>query len=153
MNLRWWNPISWIAVPTVSIARGIRSLFPWTQDGRRTSLHVAVLGAGPALTAITVWIMQTSLNYQLFDTFTKVAFAVAAALLIVVSAIAVGTGLNIFVKADKTGATFNAGGDDGIPEAAQKVADAAQDKANEIEQEFVPEYEEFPDDTDTSKTR
>lgn len=153
MNLRWWNPISWIAVPTVSIARGIRSLFPWTQDGRRTSLHVAVLGAGPALTGITVWIMQTSLNYQLFDTFTKVAFAVAAALLIVVSAIAVGTGLNIFVKADKSGATFNAGGDDGIPEAAQKVADAAQDKANEIEQEFVPEYEEFPDDTDTSKTR
>lgn len=97
--------------------------------------------------------MNASLDYKLYATFTKVAFIVAASLFVIVCAIGVGTGLNIFLKADKTGATVSAGGDDSVIEAAHKVADAAQEKAIEIEQEFVPEYEEFPDDTNTSKTR
>lgn len=144
MILRWWNPISWFAVPTVAIARGIRGLFPWTQDGRRTSLYVAALGAGPALTAIVVWVMWTSLQFRLFDTFSKVAFSVAASLFVIVCAIGVGTGLNIFAKAGKGGVEFGAGGDDDVAKAAHQVADAAQEKAVEIEQEGLTSTDPEP---------
>lgn len=136
MNLLWWNPASWVAVPVVNTARAIRGLFPWTQDGRRTSLHVAALGAGPALCAMTIWAMQTSLAHNLFEAFTNLSYTVAASLFVIVCAIGVGTGLNIFVKAGKDGAQFGAGGDDNdaIVEAAHQVADAGQAKATEIEE-------------------
>lgn len=137
MTLRWWNPVSWVAVPAVAIARAIRGLFPWSQDGRRTSLHVAVLGAGPALTVMTLWTMNEALGKRLFETFANLAYATAAGLLIVVTAIAVGTGLNIFAKAGKSGAEFKAGGEaDDIAKAAHQVADAAQNEAGKIEEEL-----------------
>lgn len=136
MILRWWNPISWLAVPVVAAAQAVRGLFPWTLDGRRTALYVAVLGAGPALCLIVIWTMNAALAYKLFATFSNIAYVVAASLLIIVSAIGVGTGLNIFAKAGKDGAQFSAGSDDQdeVIATANKVADAAKEGAAKIEE-------------------
>jgi hypothetical protein len=119
--MRWFNPWSW---------------FPWSQDGRRTSLYVSALFAGPVLCAICIWVMIEAKLIGRYDLFDKVAYSFAASLFLVVAAIAVGTGLNIKLSWGKDGLNGAAGG---TPEAAalaaRETADAAGDKATEIEQD------------------
>jgi len=71
-----------------------------------------------------------------FDLFDKVAYSFAASLFLVVAAIAVGTGLNIKLSWGKDGLNGAAGGSpDAAAFAARETADAASDKASEIEED------------------
>lgn len=119
--MRWYNPLSW---------------FPWSQDGRRTSLYLSALFAGPVLSVICIWIMIEAKMIGRLDLFDRVAYAFAASLFLVVAAIAVGTGLNIKLSWGKDGLNGAAGGTpDAIANAARNPADAADLKASEIEQD------------------
>lgn len=121
----WRNPASW---------------FPWSQDGRRTSLYLSALFAGPVLSAICIWIMIEAKLLGRLDLFDKVAYSFAASLFLVVAAIAVGTGLNIKLSWGKDGLNGAAGGTpDAIAGAARETADAADEKAKEIEQDAEAE--------------
>lgn len=141
MQLRWWNPLSWL----IAIWREIRALFPWTQNGRRTSLYIAVLGAGPVLTLLNWDNMRQARALERWSLFDLLAQTNAASLFVVVLAIAVGTGLNIFVKAGKDGVTGSAGGEQDVVDAARDVADAADAKASEIEEAKAPELPAAPE--------
>lgn len=119
--MRWYNPLSW---------------FPWSQDGRRTSLYLSALFAGPVLCAICIWIMIEAKMIGRLDLFDRVAYSFAGSLFLVVAAIAVGTGLNIKLSWGKDGLNGAAGGTpDAIAGAARETADAADAKASEIEQD------------------
>ena len=101
---------------------------PLTRDGRQTLVYLVFAGAGPALTAVVIWIMLQALaRPALFHTFSKVALIVAVSLLIIVTGLAMFVSIRA-VKISKDG--FEASGG----EAAQAVADSAQGKADEIKE-------------------
>lgn len=115
----------WLATPF----RAARTLFPLSHEGRQTLIYLVFAGAGPALTLLAMWIMARSLEKQaLWPTFTETARIVSWSLLIIVC----GLGMFVSIRAIKIGKDgFEASGRD-APEAAQKVADAAQEKSDEI---------------------
>jgi signal transduction histidine kinase len=123
--MRWYNPLTW---------------FPWSQDGRRTSLYLSALFAAPVLTAVGIWIMHEAKLIGRFEVFDNVAYSFAASLFLVVAAIAVGTGLNIKLSWGKDGLNGAAGGSpEAAALAARETADAAGDKATEIERDAETE--------------
>lgn len=120
-----WNPLTW---------------FPWSQDGRRTSLYLSALFAGPVLSLVCIWIMIEAKALGRLDLFDRIAYSFAGSLFVVALAIAVGTGLNIKLSWGRDGLNGAAGGPpDAIAGAARETADAANDKAREIEQDAEAE--------------
>ena len=101
---------------------------PLTHEGRQTLMYRIFAGAGPALTVVVIWIMVQSLAHSLFNTFSNVAMIVAVSLLLVVTGLAMFVSIRA-VKIGKGG--FSAEGGN-APEAAQAVADSAQQTADVI---------------------
>lgn len=104
---------------------------PLTRDGRQTLVYLVFAGAGPALTLVVMWAMARALDTPaLFDTFSKLAIIVAVSLLIIVTGLAMFVSIRA-VKISKDG--FEAEGGEG--QAAQAVADSAQQTADAIKEE------------------
>lgn len=76
--------LHWLGTPF----RAARAAVPFTHDGRQTLVYLVFAGAGPALTAVVIWIMQAARDAKQWDTFSRVALIVAAALLVITIALA-----------------------------------------------------------------
>jgi hypothetical protein len=94
MNLRGFG--RWCATPV----RAVRSLFPFTQDGRQTLVYLVFAGAGPTLTLSVLWAMRALRDAGKWDWFGRMSFWVlGAALLIIVC----GLGMFVSIRAVKLG--------------------------------------------------
>jgi hypothetical protein len=74
----------WLSTPV----RAVRSLFPFTREGRQTLVYLVFAGAGPALTLLVKWAMGQALDRKLNDAFASLADKVADALLVICLALA-----------------------------------------------------------------
>ena len=102
---------------------------PLTRDGRQTLVYLIFAGSGPALTLVVIWAMIEALKrVALYATFSHLAMIVAVSLLIIVTGLAMFVSIRA-VKISKDG--FEASGGN-APEAAQAVADSAQQTADVI---------------------
>lgn len=93
---------SWLATPV----RALRSLFPFSHEGRQTLVYLIFAGAGPALTVV-VWLAMGALAAaRQWDGYMRLATIVALALLIIVT----GLGMFVSIRAIKIGGLLDAQG-------------------------------------------
>jgi hypothetical protein len=81
-------------------------------DGRQALIYIFFAFAGPALTGVVIWAMRESLaREKLWSTFSRLSYIVAAALLIIVTGLAMFVSLRA-VKLGKDGFEATGGNDD-----------------------------------------
>ncbi len=106
----------------------MKKWLPFTHEGRQTLVYLIFAGAGPALTVLTIWAMYEALQRGWQSIFGNLSYVVASCLLIIVTGLAMFVSIRA-VKLGKDG--FSAEGGN-APQAAQTVADAAQETADDI---------------------
>ena len=120
--MKWYSPLSW---------------FPWTQEGRATAVYLGFLWSGPTLTALLRWSMGEIEFFpgaaadQRLAAFARLADKVVDGVLLV----GIVYACFISIRALKVGASgIDVSGNGDAGEGAQVVADAAQDKADEVKE-------------------
>lgn len=120
----------WLSTPF----RAVRSLFPFSQDGRQTLIYLMFSLSTGVLTLIVWWAMDRLFAAQQWQAGKQLADKVAWALLISVG----GYACFVSVRAITLGKDgFGMQGRDppqDIPTAVQQVADSAQSKADDIKE-------------------
>lgn len=87
--------------------RALRSIFPFTHDGRQTLIYLVFAGAGPALTLAMLAIMSVLANAGRWTAYERMAILIGLCLLIIVTGLAMFVSIRA-VKLGKDG--FEAGG-------------------------------------------
>lgn len=77
----------------------MKSLFPFSRDGRQTLIYLVFAGAGPALTALVIWAMDRALLHKMFGLFRDLSWFVATSMMIVV----IGLSMFVSIRAIKVG--------------------------------------------------
>lgn len=117
----------------------IRSLFPFTHEGRQTLVYVALSWAAPVICAMLLWSMSRIETFpgaaadQRLARFADLADRISWGLLIILIAYACFVSIRA-IKIGKDGFSAESRDDD-APAAAQAVADAAQETADVIKDE------------------
>lgn len=107
----------------------LKSIFPFTRDGRQTLIYIALAGCGPALTLLVMWAMDASQTANQWAIFADLANKVAWALLLIVLALAMFVSIRA-IKVGKDG--LEASGGDDAAAGAQIATDAAQAATEEL---------------------
>lgn len=83
--MTWLQRVNhWLSTPV----RAVRSLFPFSHEGRQTLVYLVFAGAGPALTLLVMWAMRQALAHGFQAAFESLADKVTWALLIIVCGLA-----------------------------------------------------------------
>lgn len=117
--------------------RAARALFPFTGEGRRTLINLALFFAGPALTIAIIWAMHTirfwqGLSAELrLERFANLADRLSWGLLLVLLAFATYVSIRAIKVNLKDGTAEAEGGNNETNAKLQNVANAAQDQADQ----------------------
>lgn len=125
----------WLGSPV----RGVRTLFPFTHDGRQTLIYIVLSFAGPALTLLTWWAMNIARLAGQWHIFGVMSDWVVWSLFVIVCALACFVSIRA-VQIGKDGAKItgkDSRDDDEIRAAIQAPVDAAQAKADEVKTEVT----------------
>lgn len=118
------------------LAAFLRAVFPFTAEGRRTLINIALFFAGPVLTLAIVWAMHTirwwsGLSAELrLERFARLADVLSWGLLLVLLAFASYVSIRA-IKVGRDGLEATGGSNEAIDDNST-VADTAQHRADEL---------------------
>lgn len=91
----------WLGTPF----RAARSWFPFSHEGRQTLVYIALTLAGPALTAVAIWVMTVTKAARQWEIFASLADKIGWSLFIIVCALACFVSIRA-IKISKDGASI-----------------------------------------------
>lgn len=98
----------WLGTPI----RAFHALFPFTHEGRQTLIYLMCAFSAPVLTAVTIYILDTTERHAQWDTFAEVARIVAYSLLIITCAFGMFVAFRSLSLGSKDGLLNLSGKDD-----------------------------------------